>query len=177
MNLTSNLTSNIYKLIILIPPRIYILQSFLQAVLLAIWIPICKIFRLMSILVELKVVPNISVRPNWNGPFHLISNRNFRKFGLYGKRPKWPMFLFQNLTRQYQMSVHHNMNQLFQVYQMPNLPTILNGPALPNVTAIRFSHAGSKVQVTFHRSRVQVTPPSIYYQTTQIPLDLIEHFV
>ena len=37
--------------------------------------------------------------------------------------------------------------------------------------------AGSKVRVTFHRSRVQVIAPSINYQTTQIPLDLIEHFV
>ena len=37
--------------------------------------------------------------------------------------------------------------------------------------------AQSKVQVTFHRSRVQVTAASINYQTTQIPLDLIEHFV
>ena len=36
---------------------------------------------------------------------------------------------------------------------------------------------GSKVQVTFHRSRVQVIAPLINYQTTQIPLDLIEHFV
>ena len=38
-------------------------------------------------------------------------------------------------------------------------------------------YAGSKVQVTFHRSRVQGIAPSINYQTTQIPLDLIEHFV
>ena len=37
--------------------------------------------------------------------------------------------------------------------------------------------AWSKVQVTFHRSRVQVTAPSINYQTTQIPLDLIEHLL
>ena len=37
--------------------------------------------------------------------------------------------------------------------------------------------AGSKVQVTFHRSRVQVIAPLINYHTTQIPLDLIEHFV
>ena len=42
--------------------------------------------------------------------------------------------------------------------------------------AARF-FAGSKVQVTFHRSRVQGIAPSINYQTTQIPLDLIEHFV
>ena len=41
----------------------------------------------------------------------------------------------------------------------------------------RFEMAGSKVQVTFHRSRVQVIAPLINYQTTQIPLDLIEHFV
>ena len=39
------------------------------------------------------------------------------------------------------------------------------------------SMARSKVQVTFHRSRVQVTAPQINYQPTQIPLDLIEHFV
>ena len=32
-------------------------------------------------------------------------------------------------------------------------------------------------QVTFHRSRVQVTAPSINYQTTQIPLDPVKHFV
>ena len=39
--------------------------------------------------------------------------------------------------------------------------------------------AGSKVLVTFHRSRVEVTAPSInyMYQATQIPLDLIEYFV
>ena len=35
----------------------------------------------------------------------------------------------------------------------------------------------STVQITFHRSRVQVIAPLINYQTTQIPLDLIEHFV
>ena len=34
-----------------------------------------------------KVVPNIPVGPNRNGPFHWISNRNFRNFGLNGKRP------------------------------------------------------------------------------------------
>ena len=37
--------------------------------------------------------------------------------------------------------------------------------------------AGSTVRVTFHRSRVHIIAPSINYQTTQIPLDLIEHFV
>ena len=38
--------------------------------------------------------------------------------------------------------------------------------------------AGSKIQVTsFHRSRVQITAPSINYQTAKIPLDLMEHFV
>ena len=36
--------------------------------------------------------------------------------------------------------------------------------------------AGSKVQVTLHRSRVQITAPSINYQTAKIPLDLMEHF-
>ena len=35
-----------------------------------------------------KVVPNIPVGPNRNGQFHLISNRNFRNFGLNGKRPR-----------------------------------------------------------------------------------------
>ena len=39
------------------------------------------------------------------------------------------------------------------------------------------NEAGSKVQVTFHRSRIQVTAPLINYQTTRIPLNLIEHFV
>ena len=34
-----------------------------------------------------KVVPNIAVGPNRNGPFHLISIRDFRNFGLNGKRP------------------------------------------------------------------------------------------
>ena len=34
-----------------------------------------------------KDVPNILVGPNWNGPFHLISNRSFRNFGLNWKRP------------------------------------------------------------------------------------------
>ena len=33
-----------------------------------------------------KVVPNIAVGPNRNGLFHLISIRNFRNFGLNGKR-------------------------------------------------------------------------------------------
>ena len=37
--------------------------------------------------------------------------------------------------------------------------------------------AGFKVQVTFHWSRVQVTAPSINYQTTQFPIELIKHFV
>jgi len=37
--------------------------------------------------------------------------------------------------------------------------------------------AGSKVEATFHRWRAQVTAPSINYQTTQISLELIEHFV
>ena len=37
--------------------------------------------------------------------------------------------------------------------------------------------AGSKVQVTFHWSRVQVTAPSINYQTTQFLLELIKHLV
>ena len=36
---------------------------------------------------SLKVVPNIPVGPNRNGPFDLISNGNFRNFGLNGKRP------------------------------------------------------------------------------------------
>ena len=35
----------------------------------------------------------------------------------------------------------------------------------------------SKVQVTFHRPKVQITAPLINYQTTQIPLDLIECYV
>ena len=30
---------------------------------------------------------NIPVEPNRNGPFHLVSNRNFRRFGLNGKHP------------------------------------------------------------------------------------------
>ena len=37
-----------------------------------------------------KMVPNIPVRQNRNGSFHLISNRNFRDFGLNGKRPIFP---------------------------------------------------------------------------------------
>ena len=36
--------------------------------------------------------------------------------------------------------------------------------------------AGSKVHVTFHRSRIQVTASLINYHTTH-PLDLTEHFV
>ena len=35
-----------------------------------------------------KVVPNIPIGANQNGPFHLISNRNFRYFGLNEKRPR-----------------------------------------------------------------------------------------
>ena len=46
------------------------------------------------------------------------------------------------------------------------------------ISLYQFVRARSKVQVTFHRSRVQViTAPSINCQTTQVPLDLIEHFV
>ena len=37
-----------------------------------------------------KGVPNIPVGPNRNGPFHLISNRNFRDFELNRKRPVYP---------------------------------------------------------------------------------------
>ena len=40
-----------------------------------------------------KVFPNIPVGPNRNSPFHLISNRNFRNFGLNGKRPWNSIFL------------------------------------------------------------------------------------
>ena len=40
------------------------------------------------------------------------------------------------------------------------------------------NEAGSKVQVTLHRSRIQVTAPLINYQTTRISLlDLTERFV
>ena len=37
-----------------------------------------------------KVFPNIPVGPKRKDPFHLISNRNFRNFGLNGKRPTVP---------------------------------------------------------------------------------------
>ena len=37
-----------------------------------------------------KVVLSIPVRPNRNGPLHLISYRNFRNFELNGKRPQLP---------------------------------------------------------------------------------------
>ena len=40
-------------------------------------------------------------------------------------------------------------------------------------TTTKEVRAGSKVQVTFYRSRVQITAPSINYQATQSPLDLI----
>ena len=33
-----------------------------------------------------EVVPNIPIRKSQNGPFHLISNRNFRDLRLTGKR-------------------------------------------------------------------------------------------
>ena len=36
-----------------------------------------------------EVVPNIPVGPNRNGPFHLTSARNFRKFWLNGKHPRF----------------------------------------------------------------------------------------
>ena len=36
-----------------------------------------------------KVFPNIPIGPNRNGPFHLISNRNLRNFGLNGNRPSF----------------------------------------------------------------------------------------
>ena len=35
---------------------------------------------------KLKVVSNIPVGPNQDDPFHLISNRNLRNYGLKGKR-------------------------------------------------------------------------------------------
>ena len=34
-----------------------------------------------------EVVPNIPIRPNRNGPFHLTLTRNFRKIWLNGKHP------------------------------------------------------------------------------------------
>ena len=37
-----------------------------------------------------KLVPNIPVRPNRNGPFHLMSQPNYRNFGLNGKRSLFP---------------------------------------------------------------------------------------
>ena len=40
-----------------------------------------------------------------------------------------------------------------------------------NLNQLHCSSAGSKVQVTFHRSRVQDAAPSINYQITQIPLE------
>ena len=46
--------------------------------------------RLTEISEPSKVIPNIPVGKNRNGPFHLISNRNFRNFGLNGKRPIFP---------------------------------------------------------------------------------------
>ena len=46
-----------------------------------------------------------------------------------------------------------------------------------NLNQLHCSSAGSKVQVTFHRSRVQDAAPSINYQITQIPLELMEHFL
>lgn len=45
-----------------------------------------------------------------------------------------------------------------------------------NLNQLGCLSAGSKAQVTFHSSRVQVAVLSINYQTTQIPLDLMEHF-
>ena len=35
-----------------------------------------------------KVILIISVEPNQNGPFHLISNQNFQNFGLNKRCPK-----------------------------------------------------------------------------------------
>ena len=51
-------------------------------------------------------------------------------------------------------------------------------PELPLTNQVKVV-AGSKVLVTFHGSRVEVTAPSMNYtyQATQIPLDLIEYFV
>ena len=46
--------------------------------------------RLTEISEPSKAIPNIPVGTNRNGPFHLISNRNFRNFGLNGKRPIFP---------------------------------------------------------------------------------------
>ena len=61
-------------------------------------------------------------------------------------------------------------NQRFLSYE------ILQGPhTLWLVRTIGFCRA--KVEATFHRWRAQVMAPSINYQTTQIPLELIEHFV
>ena len=55
--------------------------------------------------------------------------------------------------------------------------TKVDSDQCPAITYPRTISAGFKVQVTFHRSRVQIIAPSINYQTTQIPLDLIGHFV
>lgn len=54
---------------------------------------------------------------------------------------------------------------------------LLAGRVTSAVTLVQNSYAGSKVQGTFHRSKVQVTVPSINYQTTQIPLNLMEDSV
>ena len=40
-----------------------------------------------------------------------------------------------------------------------------------------YNWATSNVQVTLHSSSIQVTAPLINYQTTQIPLNLTEHYV
>ena len=59
---------------------------------------------------------------------------------------------------------------------------IVSGWGLGNCCTIEVGpgsvkHWQSTLQVTFHRSRVQVTAPLINYQTTQIPLYLIQHLV
>ena len=70
------------------------------------------------------------------------------------------------------------------VKRAPSLFNSICGKVAKQVALLRVArftvHKGadtSKVQVTFHRSRVQVTASLINYHTTQIPLDLTEHFV
>ena len=60
-------------------------------------------------------------------------------------------------------------NQRFLYYE------IFQGPHTHDLYGQSVS-AGSKVEATFHRWRAQVTAPSMNCQTTQIPLELIEHF-
>ena len=83
----------------------------------------------------------------------------------------------------YQPRLTTNQVARFSYLVVKRAPSLFNSICgkVAKQVALRFTvHKGadtSKVQVTFHRSRVKITASLINYHTTQIPLDLTEHFV